>query len=131
MMRTLSPLLLGSLCLALLVACGDGEEATQIRDGLDQAWDGLKAWSVKERAAAETAFDEALAGLEDDLDAAKRKAAEVGTEASGTLDAKWQDVSQKLEELKAAGAEDWEKAQSAFQKAYEAFRAEMEKEEEG
>ena len=125
-MRTIFIVLLSSLCLVSLVACGDSEEATRIRDGLDQAWDGLKAWSVKERAEAEAAFADALENLGDDFEVAKKKAADAGEDASEALDAKWQDVTRKLEELKASGSEDWEKAQRAFRKAYEAFRAEME-----
>ena len=130
MTRTLTLSFVLALGLISLVACGDSEEATQIREGLDQAWDGLKAWTVKEREQAESTFDAALEGLEDDLEAAKKKAAAAGDDAASSLDQKWADLSQKLEELKASSAEDWETAQTAFRKAYETFQAEMRAKEE-
>lgn len=109
-----------------LAACGEGEEIDKIKDGLSQTWDGVKEWTAKKRGEAETFFSESLDGLEGKLAAAKEKAAAAGDDAAARLQARWDDASKKLGELKSAGEGEWEKARDAFAAAYEAFQKELE-----
>lgn len=126
-MRTLALLVAAAALFAVVPACGDGEEVQQIQDGLSQTWDGVKAWTVKNRAEAEAFFDENMPKLEKQFDAAKQKAAELGGDASSAVDATWQDLSAKLADLKTASAGEWEQAKDAVAAAYEAFEAEVKK----
>lgn len=118
-----------ALTLGLLLAtgfgCGDSESLQQIQKGLQQTWDGVKSFTVEQRGEAESFFTKSLEGMDDQYEAAKKKASELGGDASEKLQGQWADLSTKLEAMKSASGEKWEKAKDAFVAAYEAFQAEM------
>jgi hypothetical protein len=117
--------LAGALTLVALAACGDNQEAKNVKREVGEAWDAVKAWGVAKRADAEKVFSEGVDDLSRTYEAAKAKARTSGGDAEKALEAKWGDVSQKLAALKAAGADKWEHARDEFVRAYEALRREV------
>lgn len=124
-MRHLSLLLAAALILVCVPGCGDGEEVQQIKDGLSQTWDGVTAWTVKNRDEAQAWFDKNRPALEAQFEAAKKKAGELSGEAATAVEASWKNLSEKLVDLEKAGEGEWEKARDAVAKAYESFQTEM------
>jgi hypothetical protein len=117
--------LVGALTLVALAACGDGKETQSLKKEVGDAWNAAKAWGVAKRADAEKVYSEGVDGLSRTYEAAKAKAQASGGDAEKALEAKWNDVSQKLADMKAAGADSWEHARDEFVRAYEAFKREV------
>ncbi len=108
-----------------LLGCGDGPEWRDLKQQSREAWDAAKTWGVSQRREAEKLFSESMDALPQRLEAAKARARAAGGEAANSLDARREDVSRKLAEMKAAGAEKWAEARDAFVRAYEALERDL------
>lgn len=116
---------LAACALALLAtACGDSIEAKELRESSTQAWQDFKGYAISQRDALSTAMDEQMEKMSarldemgDDLDAA-------GEELRGKAQELQKNAAEKLEAVKNASAENWEKAKNelltAMQKLDEA-----------
>ncbi len=113
------------LGLVALARCGDSEEWRNVKMHAGETWDAVKTWSVAKRGDAESFFSKSVDDLSKGFEAAKAKARAAGGEAATALDSKWDDVSVKLAELKAASADKWEQAREAFVQAYESVKREV------
>lgn len=122
-MRLVPCLLIALAVLVLVPSCGEpGEELKNVGDKLGETWDAVKAYGVKKRQAFESWSSQALDDLDGQLDEAKRKAARAGDAAGKVIDEQWAVAQEKLEALKVAGADGWEKAKEEFVEATDALR---------
>ena len=117
---------------SMLVGCGErtdkgNKEWNSVKKETSEAWEATKAWGIARRADAEKSFSTSMDAMPQKLADAKAKAKAAGGDASKALDAKWDDVSKKLSELKSAGADKWESARDAFVKAYESLKGDLSK----
>jgi len=127
-MRTL-PLLLALLALLLSVpACGEpSEELKTVGDKLGDTWDAVKDYGVKKRKDFEAWSSKAFEGFDEKYEAAKKKAAEMGGDASKVLDEQWAVAKEKLAAMKNASADGWDKAKAEFVEAMDALKKTIEK----
>lgn len=122
-MRTMTVLLVAAFLAAPLGACGKpSEELKQVGEKMGETWEAVKAYSIKKKDDAVGLFNKGIDELAPAYEAAKKKAAEMGGDASQVLDEQWQAVQRSLEAAKNAGAENWDSARDAFVKAYEKFK---------
>lgn len=127
-MRVL-PLLLAVCALLLFVpSCGEpSDELKTVGDKLGDTWDAVKDYGVKKRKDFEAWSSKALEGFDEKYEAAKKKAAEAGGDASKVLDQQWGVAKEKLAALKSASADGWDKAKAEFVEAMEAVKKTIEK----
>lgn len=118
------PLLLAVLALlAFVPACGEpSDELDAVGEKLGETWDAVKAYGVKKRHDFEAWSTKAFDGFEEDFAAAKKKAGEAGSDAVKALDADWAFAKEKLEALKGASEDGWEKAKDEFVEAMDALK---------
>ena len=130
-MRSL-PCLLAVLALLLCVpACGEpSDELKTVGDKLGDTWDAVKDYSVKKRKDFEAWSTKAFDGFDEKYEAAKKKAAEMGGDASKVLDQQWAVAQEKLASLKSASADGWDKAKGEFVEAMDALKKTIEKDSE-
>ena len=130
-MRSL-PFLLAILTLLLCVpACGEpSDELKNVGDKLGDTWDAVKDYSVKKRKDFEAWSTKAFDGFDEKYAAAKKKAAEMGGDASKVLDQQWVVAQEKLAALKGASADGWDKAKGEFVEAMDTLKKTIEKDSE-
>lgn len=117
------PLFLAVLVLLGVVpACGEtSDELNTVGKKLGETWDAVKDHGVKKRHDFEAWSTKAFDGFDEKFAAAKKKADEAGGDAARALDAQWAVAKEKLEALKGASADGWEKAKGEFVEAMDAL----------
>ncbi len=84
-MRPIPLVLLAVLGLAPLAGCGDDPKWNAVKKEAGETWDAIKAYSVAQRAKAETGFAEGLTSLEKTWAEAKSAAAATGVSSNSPV----------------------------------------------
>ena len=122
-MRTVAMILALAFVAAPLGGCGKpSDELKKVGTKMGETWDAVKSYSIKKKDDAMVLFRKGMDEVGPTYEAAKKKAAEMGGDASKALDAQWKVVEAKFAEAKDASAENWDSARDAFLKAYEDFK---------